>query len=87
MLQHIAIIELVRALADIYFSIDRRCLGPQTVLDRFLLAELGQRDRLRIHHIVGKARLLLVDNVSPLLAANRLPIVSVPALLDLVSLL
>lgn len=87
MLQHIAIIELVRALADIYFSIDRRCLGPQTVLDRFLLPKLGQRDRLRIHHIVGKAGLLLIDYVSAFLAANWLPIVSVPTLLDLVGLL
>lgn len=87
LLQHITIIELVGALADIYFSIDGRRLRPQPILDGLLLAKLGEGHRLRIHHIVSEARLLLVDDVAPLLAANWLPIVSVPTLLDLVRLL
>lgn len=88
MLQHIAVIELVRALADIYFSINSGCLCPHAVLNGcFLLAKLAQCDRLRINHVIGIARLLLVHDVAAFLAANWLSIVSVPTLLDLVGLL
>ena len=78
---------MIRALADIYFSINSGGLCPHSILYSLLFAKLGHGDRLRIYNLIGEAWLLLVDNVATLLAGDGLPIVSVPTLLDLVGLL
>ena len=86
-LQQFAVIEVIRALADIYFSIDSCRLRSHSILYRLLFTNLGHRDRLRVYCFIGEARLLLVNDIATLLACNRFPVVSVPTLLDLVGLL
>lgn len=88
LLHQITLIKLIRALAYIYLAIDRT-LCPHAALDGLLLAtELRQRDGLRISHFIGEAWLLFEEDVASLLADPCwFPIVSVPALLDLLGLL